>query len=165
MVRIEQVTIGDLLERSVAHEHWITPIDPNLRLGLYWGGAGLALAIPVGLIGTPLLTSWMYGGFFFFLGPLAVLLMDILRSPLWIGVNVVGVVLFGVLYWQSEKLTAAVMAWHWVGTALAVLGAFNIVAMTLPLAIVALNLVAWIVLCVLALAVFFMVLAAAGAAS
>lgn len=162
MVDIERVTISDLLEQSVIHEHWITPIDPNLRTGLYWGGAGIGLAIPVGLIGTPLLTSWMYGGFFWFLGPQAVLLMDTLHSPLWISVNVVGVVLFGMLYWQSEGLTAVVMAWHWVGTALVVLGALNIVAMTLPLAIVVLNLVAWIVLFVLALAVFFVVLAAAG---
>lgn len=161
MTEIQRVTVSDLLEQSVVHEHWITPIDPNLRTSLYWCSVGTAVAVPVGLFGTPLLTSWAYDGVFFFLGPLAVLLLSVLSTPFWIGVNAVGIALFGVLYWQSEKLTAAVMTWHWVGTALVVLGALNIVAMTLPLAIVALNIVAWIVLGILVVAAIFIVLAGA----
>lgn len=152
MPDIERVSVSNLLERAVDHNTWPVPFDPNLRQGLHWCGGGMLVAIPVGMLGAPVLSSLTYDGVFFFLGPLAVALLDLLRSPVAIFVNVAALALFVLLYWQSEQLTQADIAWQQLGFGLIVVGAIDIFAMTLPLAIVALNALIWIVLIGLVLA-------------
>lgn len=161
MDEIERVSVRDLIDGAIVDDEWLAPLAPNLRTSLYWSGVGMAVAIPVGLAGTTVLASWAHGGFFFFLGPLAVFLLNLLRSPVGIGVNIVALALVGLLYWQSNGLVEATIPWHRLGLVLVGIGGTDILAMTLPLAIVVVNLVVWIVMGIVALAIVFAVLSAA----
>ena len=164
MDEITPVTIDDLLERSTDIDGWVTPIDPNLKTGLWWGAGGIVAAVPVGFLFTPTLASWSYGGLFMFLGPLAVFLLSLLRSPVGIAVNVIAAVLIAILYWHSDGFVADKMSWHKLGMGLVMVGALDIFVMTLPVAIIALNVLAWVVVGVIALAIVFAVLFGAAVA-
>lgn len=164
MDEITPVTIGDLLERSTDIDGWVTPIDPSLKTGLWWGAGGIVASIPIGFLFTSTLAAWSYSGFFMFLGPLAVFLLSLLRSPVGITVNVIAAVLIAILYWHSDGFVADKIVWHKLGMGLVALGALDIFVVTLPVAIIALNVLVWVVLGVMALAIVFAVLFGAAAA-
>ena len=163
MDEITQITISDVLERSTDIDGWVTPIDPNLKTGLKWSAGGIVAAVPIGLVFTPTLAAWSFNGFLMFLGPLAVVLLSLLRSPVGIAVNVVAAVLLAILYWHSDGFVADKIIWHQLGMGLVVVGALDIFIVALPVAIIALNALVWVVIVVIALAVVFAVLFGAAA--
>lgn len=107
---------------------------------------------------------WSYNGLFMFLGPLAVFLLSILRSPVGIAANLIAAALLAFLYWHSDGFVADKVIWHKVGMGLVVVGTLDIFVMTLPVAIIALNILVWVVLGVIALAIVFAVLFGAAVA-
>ena len=131
---------------------------------LWWGAGGIVAAVPIGLLFTPMLAMWSYNGLFMFLGPLAVFLLSILRSPVGIAANLIAAALLAFLYWHSDGFVADKVIWHKVGMGLVVVGTLDIFVMTLPVAIIALNILVWVVLGVIALAIVFAVLFGAAVA-
>lgn len=163
MDEITPVTIADLLQRATDIDGWVTPIDQNLKTGLWWASGGIVAAVPVGFLFTPMLAAWAYSGFFMFLGPLAVFLLSILRSPIGIAVNLVAAALVAFLYWRSDGFVADKVIWHKVAIVLVGIGALDIFVVTLPIAIVALNVAVWVAIVVLVVSIALAVLFGAAA--
>lgn len=143
MVEIQPISVTDLLERSVSDIDWVAPIDGKLRQGLQVCGGGMGLAVVIGVVGPSLITSWMGGSFFLFFGEWVIGALRLLHSPAMILGNIVALLLFGLLLYQSDGLRATTIPWQRLGVALVGVGALDIAAMALPLAVIALNLVVW----------------------
>ena len=152
---MRKIDIGELLaEKAVSYErHYPAPMDQQLRRAAQIGGVSTAVAIPVSLFFVPVLSSWAYRGFFWFLGDLSVGLLAILSSPAGIAINVIVLLGFALLWYQTQGLQQAPIVWHRVAFGLSTVGAADLAIIGMPVLIVALNVALWIVVIAVALAI------------
>lgn len=139
------------------------PYDQQLRRAILIGGISAAAAIPVSLFFVPVLSSWAYSGFFWFLGNVSVTLLALLSSPVGVAINLMTLLGTALLWYLTDGLRSAPISWHRVGFGLSAVGAVDLAIVGMPVLIVALNVVVWIAVIALAIVAFFAVLAVMGA--
>lgn len=156
---MRKIKPDELKQRACSYERDTpTPLDDQLRRAVQVGAVSTLAAIPVGLFFVPVLASWAYAGFFWFLGDLSVGLLDLLRSPLGLGYNAVLLLGFGLVWYMTGGLRQAPWAWHQTAFGLALAGAVDLVIMSLPVLLVVSNIVVWILIVILVTGLVLLVL-------
>lgn len=139
---MNRVTLDELVERAKPYSTWNVPLDSQLRRITQVSIAAVGAGIPVGLFCVPALLGMVYAGWpGSFLGGVAEWLLAGLASPGGIVANGLALLVYGWLWFATHGLEAGQLIWHRVACGLAVLGAMNVVAITLPLALIVTNVV------------------------
>lgn len=157
---MRKVNLQQLKQKAYSYERQSrVPLDGQLRRAVQIGGVSTTAAIPISLFFVPVLSSWAHAGFFWVLGDLSVALLALLRTPVGMGANVLALLGFALLWYMTDGLQTATLAWHQVAFALAVVGAVDLVIIGLPVLLVTINVLFWIVVIVLGMMIAMLVLA------
>lgn len=164
---MKAITIREIKARAVVYEKH-APLDAQLQSALVLGGLSTLLAIPASLLFTPVLDGWVYAGFFWFLGQVALACLALLGTPVGLTVNGLALAGYGLLLYRTRGLRTDVsvhLAWHRLALGLAGVGGLNLFILGLPALGIVLNLLVWLVaivfISVLTVVILFGVLAGA----
>jgi len=157
---MNKVSISQLQKRAVSYTK-DTPValDVQLRRAVLVGGAGAAVGLLGSLFFLPVLRSWAYQGFFWFLGDLAVGALYFLASPIGLIYNVLILGSLALLWVMTNGLKTGKLVWHNVAFGVGATGAVDLAIVGLPVLSVVLNVIAWVVAIVVGMALGLLVLA------
>lgn len=158
---VHRVENGEVVDYE---QGWNAHLDPRLQLGIIVAAIAAAAAVPIGLWCTPALASFAHtgalGGWLGW-GNLSLPLLALISSPLFLGVNVLLLGLYALVWHKTQGFRQGNLVWHNTGLGMTAVGSLNVLAIGVPVAIGILSIVFTVVLIV---AGFFLFLAVLGGA-
>jgi hypothetical protein len=155
------MTLDEILEKPKIYECF-APMDPQLQRSVQIASFAIGAVIPVGLFCAPALVAFAHIGLLgggLGLAALSVPLLALVSSPLFVAVNVLVLGLYGLVWYKTNGLQAGHLIWHRAGLGISAVGAVNVLAISVPIAI---GVVSIVVTLAAIIAVLFIVLAALG---
>lgn len=157
---MESINLEGFLRRATPYERWHAPLDLKLRQAVILSGISIVTTL-VALWALPALLLLSESDFFLVLGPQfgGIVAAMYQASPILVTLNLISAAGYVALLAATRGLEAGRAVWHWVAFGEVAIGAMNGFILALEVAIVAINLVLWIVMITLAIAVALGVLA------
>ncbi|MBV7334981.1 hypothetical protein KFU94_43435 [Chloroflexi bacterium TSY] len=145
------MALSRLTQQVMLYEVWgEIELDPRLRRAIVWSGITSIITL-LALLNLPLLWQWSRADFWLLLRPqlqAAVLWCAQMQRPLLI-FNVGSVVVYVVLLILTHQLQRGRLWVLRVGWAQSIIGALNGAILTLTLAVIVVNIIAWIVMTII----------------